>query len=41
MNQTVSVLRNEVGFEGSDSGEETVVKRVTEEKWVNSGLGYM
>ena len=40
MNQTVSVLRNEVGFEGSDSGEETVVKRVTEEKWVNSGLGF-
>ncbi|KAF2594535.1 hypothetical protein F2Q70_00045052 [Brassica cretica] len=38
--KTVSVLRNEVGFEGSDSGEETVVKRVTEEKWVNSGLGF-
>ena len=28
----------EVGFEGSDGGEETVVKREIEEKWVESGL---
>lgn len=30
----------EVGFEGSNGGEETVVKREIEEKWVESGSGF-
>lgn len=40
--ETASEMRGsgEVGSEGSDGGEETVVKRVTETERVESGLGF-